>query len=222
MHLTDFDYSVVCYSTVRGTMQQTTHIFKHDWPNPTKNTYISPPLFMFKVSSNPESSLTQKSLGRWSVVPNFPLSRSQVRNLIQVPKLNCVLTCIEYLLPPESVVSSTSQASFSASPRNGPSPENQGLVAAKPCAFHTLSSKATLFLASITPLSMYVQQRNVQKLMFRLGCPTKVKQGIETIVPIKDQQQTPTPQFFWTFALHCRPSISFPIKQAPSKCRTAG
>ena len=69
---------------------------------------------------------------------------------------------------------------------------------------------------------MYVRQRNVQKWMFRLGCPSKVKEGIETIVPIKDQQQTPTPPFFWTFALNCRPSISLPIKQAPSKCRTAG
>ena len=54
--------------------------------------------------------------------------------------------------------------------------------------------------ASITHLSMYVQQRNLQKWMFRLGCPSKVKEGIETIVPIKDQQQTSTPPFFWTFA----------------------
>lgn len=55
----------------------------------------SPPLSMFNVSSNPESSLTQKSLGRWSVVPNFPLSRSQSGISSRSLNWTAYLTCIE-------------------------------------------------------------------------------------------------------------------------------
>lgn len=69
---------LLSFLLLRGTMQQTTQIWiwlaegRIQQKAPT-----SPPLSIFNVSSNPESSLTQKSLGRWSVVPNFPLSRSQ-------------------------------------------------------------------------------------------------------------------------------------------------
>lgn len=79
---------------LHGELCSKRHKFEYDWPNPTKSTYVSPPFHVKRVFKSWvifDTEVPRKMECR-SKLSTFKVA---IRNLIQVPKLNCVLTCTE-------------------------------------------------------------------------------------------------------------------------------